>query len=272
MFGRNDERIVYSDANVAETAPSLGGPVLGAAMPEIGLLRSGIRNHKGRVLLILGGTAVLGVALLLAISWLNGKDAKGGRAGAAKFATALVHNQPSLAGDGAAGYVAGVRAHFGPVSSTKVIAGHERGVNSRYSADERTYYVVDMLIQSKLGPAALELDFDDGAIGSQRISSVQELPPSDTPAISPAQRNQLEKAFAARGGKAADEVTLSSTAPTTIVSTPAVKTTNHPAMKVPKVPVVPKAASDQLNKATKQLSCVQNAHGDVTKIQACTQP
>jgi hypothetical protein len=27
----------------------------------------------------------------------------------------------------------------------------------------------------------------------------------------------------------------------------------------------------QLNKATKELSCVQAAHGDVTKLQACTQ-
>ena len=257
MFGRNDERIVYSDAPVAEAPRSPGGAVLGAALPEIGLLRSGIRNHKGRLFLILTGTAVLGVALLVAISWLNGKDAKGGQAGAAKFATALVRNQPSLAADGAAGYVAGARAYFGPVSSAKIIAGHERGVNSRNTADERTYYVVEMLIQSKRGPAALELDFDDGAIGSQHISSVQELKPSDTPAISATQRKQLEAAFAARGGKAAEEVTLSSAAPTT---------------KVPNVPVVPKAASDQLNKATKQLSCVQKAHGDVTKIQACTQP
>ena len=272
MFGRKDERIVYSDATLAETPQSPGGAVLGAALPEIGLLRSGIRNHRGRLFLILTGTAVLGLTLLVAISWLNSKDAKGGQAGAAKFATALVHNQPSLAADGAAGYAAGVRAYFGPVSSAKIIAGHERGVNSRNTADERTYYVVEMLIQSKRGPAALELDFDDGAIGSQRISSVHELKPTDIPAISATQRKRLEAAFAARGGKAADEVTLSSTPPTTIVSTPAVHTTKQPAVKVPNVPVVPKAASDQLNKATKQLSCVQKAHGDVTKIQACTQP
>src|SRR5256884_6398542 len=148
MFGRNDERIVYSDATVAEAPRSPGGAVLGAALPEIGLLRSGIRNHKGRLFLILTGTAVLGVALLVAISWLNGKDAKGGQAGAAKFATALVRNQPNLAADGAAGYVAGARAYFGPVSSAKIIAGHERGVNSRHTADESTYYVVEMMVQS----------------------------------------------------------------------------------------------------------------------------
>ena len=262
MFGRRDERIVYPDATVAEKPQSLGGAVLSTALPEVGLLRSGIKNHKGRLLLILFGAAVFAIALLLAISWLNGKDAQGGHRGAEKFATALVHNDPSAAPSGDEGYVSGVRSYFGPVSSAKVIGGHERGVNAPDHADERTYYVIEMLIHSKRGPAALELDFDDGAIGSDRISGIHELEPSDAPGPSAAERKQLEAAFAARGGKAADVVKLTGT---TTVPTP------HAAPTVPHVPVVPKAARKQLNKATTELSCVQAAHGDVAKLQACTQ-
>jgi hypothetical protein len=245
------------DATVAESAQSLGGAVVGAALPELGLLRSGVKNHKGKLALILFGAAVFATALLLAISWLNGKDEQGGHRGAAKFATALVHNDPSAAPSGDAGYVSGVRAYFGPVSSAKVIGGHERGVNSRYAADERTYYVIEMLIQSKRGPAALELDFDDGAIGSDRISGIHELKPSEASGLSPTQRKQLEAAFAARGGEAADVVKLSGTA---TVPTPS----------APHVPVVSKPVSKQLDKATKELACVQAAHGDVAKLQACT--
>lgn len=264
MFGTRDERVVMPDATLAEPAQSLGGGVLGAAMPEIGLLRAGIKNHKGRVLMILAGVAVLSVGLLLAISWFNGKDAQGGKRGADKFATALTHNSPSAAPTGDAQYVAGVRAYFGPVSSAKLIGGHERGVNAPNQADERTYYVAEMLIQSKRGPAGLELDFDDGAIGSDKISGVHELQPSDVSGLSAVQSEQLDAAFAARGGKAADVVKLTGTTP---AAAPPSAVRVH---STPHVPVIPKQAGHQLNQATTELSCVQAAQGDVTKIQACT--
>jgi hypothetical protein len=264
MFGTRDERVVMQDAAVAEPAQSLGGAVLGTALPEIGLLRSSVKNHRGRLVLILVGCAAFAVALLLAISWLNGEDAQGGKRGAAKFATALVTGDPSAAPSGDEQYVSGVRAYFGPVSSAKLIGGHERGVNAPDHTDERTYYVAEMLIQSKRGPAALELDFDDGAIGSDRITGVHELEPNDAPGLSAAERKQLEAAFAARGGKAADVVKLTGATPVAGPRVVYVHSTPH-------VPVIPKQASRQLNQATKQLSCVQAAHGDVAKIQACTQ-
>jgi hypothetical protein len=264
MFGTRDERVVYPDATVAEQAPSLGGAVVDTVLPEIGLLRSNVKKHRGRLALILIGVAVLSAGLLAAITWLNAKDAKGGQRGAATFATALVNNHPSAAPKGDEGYVSGVRSYFGPVSSAKVIGGHERGVNAPDSADERTYYVIEMLIQSKRGPAALELDFDDGAIGSEHISGIHELKPNEAPGLSAAQRNQLERAFAARGGHPAGDEKLTAIPPVVKVITPSKPST-------PKVPVVPKAVNHQLNKATKELSCVQAAHGDVTKLQACTQ-
>jgi hypothetical protein len=260
MFGRSDETVVFPDATVAEKPQSLGGAVMGAVLPEAGLLRN---VGKGKLLLIGFAAAVFAAALLLAINWMNGKDAKAGHEGAAKFAAALVHNNPAADAD-ASSFVNGVRAYFGPVSSATMIAGHERGVNAPDNADERTYYVIEMLIQSKRGPAALELDYDNHSLGSDRITSVHELKPQDTPGISDAQRAQLTKAIAARGGHTAGEVELAgATTVTTGVATPKVKI--HMPTVAPAATKVP-----GLDKATKQLKCVQNAHGDVTKIAACT--
>ncbi|HEY1594745.1 MAG TPA: hypothetical protein VGF74_05085, partial [Thermoleophilaceae bacterium] len=121
--------------------------------------------------------------------------------------------------------------------------------------------------------AALELDFDDGAIGSDRISGIHELKPSDAPGLSDAQRAELSKAFAARGGKAADVMKLSGVAAGVGIAAPSVAKPTHqakPALHIAK-PVIPASASHQLDKATNQLSCVQRAHGDVAKLQACTQ-
>ncbi len=256
MFGRKDERVVFPDATVAEQPQSLGGAVLGAALPELGLLR---KAGKRKLFLIFLGAAMFASALAVTISWLNAKDSKGGHLGATKFAAALVHNDPSAAPAGASAYVGGVRAHFGPVTSARVIGGHERGVNSPDHADERTYYVIEMLIQSRRGPAALELDFDDGAIGSQRISGIHELKPSEAPGISEAQRSQLAKAFAARGSKPAEDETLLGVSATVVPSTP------RPAVHI----TVP--AGPGVSKAVKQLHCVQAAHGDVAKMQKCSQ-
>jgi hypothetical protein len=205
MFGHKDEQVVFPDATVAERPQSLGGAVFGAALPELGLLR---RVGRGKLFLIAVGAAVFAAALLLAINWMNGKDANAAHHGATTYASALVHNDASVAPAGAAGYVSGVRGYFRPVSSARVIGGHERGVNSRDTADERTYYVVEMLIQSRRGPAALELDFDSGSIGSDRITGIHELKPGEAPGVSDAERGQLSAAFNARGGKPAQDHTL----------------------------------------------------------------
>jgi hypothetical protein len=137
--------------------------------------------------------------------------------------------------------VSGVRHHFGPVTSARIIGSHNRGVNTGDTADTRTYFVVEMLLGTRRGPVALELDFDNHAIGSDRISAVHELEPSKAAGLSDAQRSQLAHAYAARGGKPADDALL---------NTGPVVTSTSPS-------------------AEKQLHCVQAAHGDVTKMQKC---
>lgn len=227
--------------------------VMAAVLPEVGMLRQASGGSGRKLVLILAGVGILVATLALAIFWLLGKELKAAHQGATNFGAALVRNDPSAAPSGAAAYINGMRTYFGPVSSAVVIGSHNRGVNTGDEADTRNYYVVEMLLGTRRGPAAVELEFDNHSIGSDRISGVHELKPGDAPGISPTERSRLAAAFAARGGKPADDAALMA-APAAHVHAPS----------------VPAAASSQLSKAAQELRCVQHANGDVAKLQKCT--
>lgn len=252
MFGRGGEKPTQQallmgatdapSATTVETKPSVSfNPIA----PEIGALRAVARLGRGRLALILIGAALFAGGLAFAINFLIAKDTNAARHGATAFAAALVHNNPQAAPQGAEQYVTGMRHYFGGVTSATLYRTHNHSVNTGNSADTRTYIVADVLIESRRGPAVLEVDFDNGSIGSDHVSSIRELDPKHAPGLTSAQHRRIEAAFARRGGKAVDTVTLSeATAP----------------------------ANAALTKAAKQLSCVQAANGDVTKMQRCTQP
>jgi hypothetical protein len=229
-------------------------------LPEVGALRKASAGSGRRLVLILAGVGLFCAVVAFALFSLIGKDSKAAHNGATRFGSALVLGEPRLAPKGDADMVSGVRNYFGAVTSAKVIGSHDRGVNTGDSADTRTYFVVEMLLDTRRGPAALELDFDNHAIGSDRISGIHELEPSEAPGLTTGERSQLARAFAARGGKPADDALLNDEPPASSsslrVSVPATK---H--------------ATQQLSAAEKQLRCVQRAKGDVTKMQQCaTQP
>jgi hypothetical protein len=102
-----------------------------------------------------------------------------------------------------------VRAYFGPVSSATPIGAHFRHVNDNSRTHGHRYPVTDLFLRTSRGPAVLELSFDNGGFGSETISDVNELKPSDAPGLTPAQRTQLAAAFAVRGGTTADDMILS---------------------------------------------------------------
>ena len=120
-----------------------------------------------------------------------------------------------------------------------------------------------MLLETKRGPAVVELEFDSPSLtySSERVTDVYELAPRDVPdsALSDADFAALAKAFVARGGQPADSIKLSGAflpeAPTP-VATPA---------KVKRI-VPDKAQKD----AMKTLRCVQAAKGDIEKLQRCS--
>jgi hypothetical protein len=170
-----------------------------------------------------------------------------------KFAGALVRNDPGAAPDGGADYVKGVRAYFGGVSSARVIDSHNHSVNTGDEADTRSYYVGDLLLATRRGPAVIELEFDNQSLAnaSQKISSIHELAPDKVRRhkLSGSDRHALEAAYAQRGGKPGELLAATSVAPV-----------NAP---VAAAPVKVKLRVD------KHLTCIQDAHGDVTKMQRC---
>jgi hypothetical protein len=279
MFGRGGEKPTQQallmgamespSATAVDTKPSVSFNPIAA---ELGALRALARLGRGRLALILIGAALFAAALAFAIQFLIAKDTNAARHGANAFATAVVHDDPRAAPQGAEEYVSGVRRYFGDVSSASIYRTHNHGVNTGNTADTRTYIVADMLLESKRGPAVLEIDFDNGSIGSDRVSSIRELDPKHAPGLNSAQRQRIEAAFAKRGGKVADTVTLleapaspSAPAPVKAAPAPASRPVHHL-----RVHVSP-PANAALTKAAKQLKCVQAAHGDVTKMQRCTQ-
>jgi hypothetical protein len=199
-----------------------------------------------RNIIIVSVTIIVAIAMV-ALFWILRKSNEATIHASTKFATAVVHNDPGAAPDGGGDYVTGVRAYFGPVSSARVIDSHNHGVNTGDNADTRSYYVGDILLNTRRGPAVIELEFDNHSLAnaSEKISGIHELAPDKVRRhkLSAADRHALEAAFAQRGGKAANEIKL-----------------NGALAELPKRTAPP---------TDRHLRCIQRAHGNVTKMQRC---
>ncbi len=231
-------------------------------LPEFFISSLGISRR--RLALILGATlafmAVVGAVCLV----LLGKEEKTARHSATRFAAALVHDDPAAAPPGAADYVHGVRHYFGPVTSASVIGAHNKGVNTGDNADTRAFFVVEMLLHSRRGLAVIELEYDNHALLSEKVSRIYELAPEHAPGLSRAERQQLDAAFAARGGAPADAGKLN---PVAAPAAPRLHIAPTTMPRPHKVHIVSPASSPQAAK----LRCVQSAHGDVAKLQKCAE-
>lgn len=210
---------------------------------------------RRRLTLILGATVTFSLLVAVVCVVLLGKEEKTARDSATRFAAALVHDSPSLAPPGSADYVDGVRHYFGDVSSARVIGAHNKGVNTGDSADTRSFFVIQMLLETKRGPAAIELEYDNHALLSDKVSRIYELEPSKAPGLTKPERRQLDAAFTNRGSEAADAGTLAAAAVPTAAPTSI---------------AVPKPAKPHIEKpSSAHLRCVLRAHGDVLKMQKC---
>jgi hypothetical protein len=211
-------------------------------------------HMSARMIFIL--TALSGALITGAVFFLIGKNEEAARNAAARFATALVHNDRHAAPKGAREYVTGVRAYLGPVAGAEVIGTHNKHAGSGDSA--RTFPAADVLVRSKRGPAVLELVFDNGGIASEEVTSLYELDPEDAPALAESDRGRLASAFAERGGIPANEMTFNE----------AVARTQRPPAPRPVAPR-PVAARPAVHQPPAALQCVQNARGDVEKLLDC---
>jgi hypothetical protein len=226
--------------------------------------------NRRMLFLIFGGTAAFMAVVAVAVFWLLGKAEESTRHASTRFATALVKNDPSAAPAGGADYVTGVRAYFGPVRSAEVIDAHNKSINTGDSADTRSYFVADILLHTERGAAVIELEFDNHSLSnsSEKVSGAHELEPGNVPggALNSDAAKELATAFATRGGEPADQMTLSralADLPKPDAPAPAPPKTSPPAAS----PATQRHQRD----ATKRLRCVQNAQGDMTKLQKCAE-
>jgi hypothetical protein len=247
------------------------GDAAALALPELAAVPRLLRGAGRRwVALLVAGVVALTAAVAVVIFVWNAANETTARQATTRFGATLVHNDPNAAPPGAADYVSGVRAYFGAVSSAQLIGSHQKAVG--HEPDTRSFYVAELLLRTRRGPAVVEVEFDNDSINSDRVSSVYELAPGSAPGLSAGQRAQLTAAFNARGNKPADATTLalaaskvaSQTSSSTAASAPA-------ATSAPSATSAPAAASDPTVNAAKRLRCVRAAHHDVTKLARCTQ-
>jgi hypothetical protein len=214
--------------------------------------------------MIVGWAGVFMVAVVLlavatvVVLWLNGKSETTARDGATRFATALVHNDPGAAPPGAGDYVTGVRAYFGAVRSARVIGAHNRYINGTNRHTRSSFFVSDLLLRTESGPAVIELEFRLTPF-SDFVGGVHELRPGEAPGLTAQDRNQLVSAFAARGGKPADQTMLSESGARTQRPTPATGRESPPTAGRIALP----------RRAEAVLRCVRRAGGDAAKLQLC---
>jgi hypothetical protein len=203
--------------------------------------------------------AVSAAVIVGAVFWGIGKNKEAAGRAATRFAAALVENDPGAAPKGSPEYIKGMRAYFGAVSRAGVIGTHNERADANTNTS-RTYPVADILLRSARGPAVIELAFDNGGIGSEKVTGIYELDPGDAPKLRAHDREQLASAFAERGGIPADEEMLKHA------------TAQTPRPAAPRSVGAPPARAKptrELRVARNELRCVQRARGDVTKLLEC---
>jgi hypothetical protein len=209
--------------------------------------------------LILVIAAVSAAVIVGAVFWGIGKNKGAAGRAATRFAAALVENDPGAAPTGSPDYIKGMRAYFGAVSDARVIGTHNERADANTNTS-RTYPVADLLLRSERGPAVIELAFDNGGIGSEKVTGIYELDPGDAPKLPANDREQLASAFAERGGIPADAETLKH---------PTAQTRQAAVPGSVGAPPVRAKSNPELRVARNELRCVQRARGDVTKLLEC---
>jgi hypothetical protein len=213
---------------------------------------------SGRLIFVL---AVVSAAVIVGgVFWAIGKNEQAAGRAATRFAAALVENDPDTAPKGSPEYIRGVRAYFGAVTSARVIGTHNERADANTNTS-RIYPVADLLLRTARGPAVIELAFDNGGIGSEKVTRIYEVDPDNAPKLPARDREQLASAFAERGGIPAHRETLKR----------ATALAPRPAAPQPAAPQPARVKPNpQLRVARKELRCVQQARRDETKLAECT--
>jgi len=251
---------------VGRVPPWHGGPMLKSRNDTLGA-------PQIIVLALVSAAVIVG-----GVFWAIGKNKQAAGHAATRFAAALVDNDPDAAPKGSPDYIKGTRAYFGAVTGARLIGTHNERADANTNSS-RTYPVADVLLRSARGPAVIELAFDNGGIGSEKVTGIHELRPADAPKLPARIREQLASAFAKRGGIAADADTLRHATAATrraaeVRQAAAIRKAAAPASALARAARVaqpaPAEPTPAMRAARSELRCVQRARGDVTKLLACS--
>jgi hypothetical protein len=202
------------------------------------------------------------VVLSVFLFWYLGKEEDAATKASEQFITALEKNSPKRAPENGADYVRGVWKVFRRVDSAELVDTRKKSVRTGSStSSRRSYWVADILLQTRRGPAVIELQFESNHIDpdEQVINLVYELTPERIPedAIDDKTLARVESAQRERGAEPANDFTLS-------VEAEAPRTPVHVAPPG-KAARAPSPADDPV------LRCVKRARGDVRKLQRCAE-
>jgi hypothetical protein len=217
-----------------------------------------------RLLIVIGAaTIVFSVVVSVFVLWSLDRAEESTRDASGQLAAAIERGDADAAPEGAERYVEGIRAHFGPVTRVTVIDARNKSINTGDNADTRSFFIADLLLETERGLAVVEVEFDNHSFAnhSQHVSAVYELAPEDVPddALEPATRKALAMAFADRGGRAADVITLSQ-GPVELPEPSATAAEPRSA-----------AADRELSRAMDGVRCIREAAGGVAAMQECAQ-
>jgi hypothetical protein len=212
-------------------------------------------NVSRRVAIILGGTLLFMAALGAFLFWYLGGQEKAATKQAKQFISALVKNDPSAAPRNGDDYVRGVWAAYRRVDSAKLIDTHQRSSKHTSSNSGYSWWVADMLLHTGRGLAVLELKFEPNHLDpdEQVIDLLYELTPDRIPggALDDATLARVKSDQRERGPKPEDGISLdvNDASPS-----PPVRHRAVPKYRQPPI-----------------IKCIRRAHGDVAKIQKCSQ-
>jgi hypothetical protein len=227
--------------------------------------------NRKRIFLILSATLAFCIALGGFLFWFLGGEGDAVKKSATQFAAAVEKYDPGAAPEGGGDYVEGIRAYYGPVAGARFVDSYKKNDNGGpNTGDDRSYWVAQVLLRTERGAAVVEVEYDNNGLdpSNQDLQRIYELRPGDLPdSLGAGDRAEVERAFASRGGQAADSIKLSGA----FAHLPKPGSTVDPAPDVEDTPVPP--ANDefarQQREAMKQLRCVRKAKGDVEKLREC---
>ncbi len=219
------------------------------------------------------GTLVFMAALGGFLWWYLGSEEDAVRDASDELITAIEQKDPGKAPDDAADYATGVPKYFGPVRDLKVVDARKVSRrNSTNSASQVSWWTTTLFLRSERGAAVLLVTFDQSLDPHDaKIIGIRELSPGKVTdgALSAAELKDVEAGFKSRGGKTANTVKLSGVLPEDSPS-PA----DEPEPDKPAKPV-PAPDRDEIERRRREgqrrLRCVQEARGDVDKLQKCAE-